>query len=194
MSRRSQLYLLAALVVVLVGVYFLNRNQVSSGTGVLAADAAFQPLPVHEPQLRLDLLDNLKKLEYSGTHRDIFSAVPPPPEPAPGDPKKPHPFIGPQPLPPPPPLTIPAQLFGYAYSKSGRRVAFFTSGDDVLVVPEGDSFLSRFRLIHIGVDSADVQEISSGRHATVPMLLPAEASAGAGVGAAAATPPPGTPQ
>ena len=174
MSRRSQLYLLAALAVVLVVVYFLNRNQVSSSTGVLAADGTFQPLSVHEPQLRLDLLDNLKKLEYSGTHRDIFSAVPPPPEPTPEEIRKAHTRYPTVPLPlPEPPLVVTAQFFGYASSQSGRRVGFFTSGDDVLVVPEGDTFLNRFRLIHIGVDSADVQEISTGRHALVPMLLPA---------------------
>jgi len=184
MSRRLQLYLLGALAVVLVGVYFLNRNQVSSGSGVLAANATFQPLPVQEPQLRLDLLDNLKKLEYSGAHRDIFSAVPPPPEPTAEElaNRRMYPTV---PRPPPePPLAVPAQFFGYASSKSGRRVGFFTSGDDVLVVPEGDSFLSRFRLIHIGVDSADVQEISTGRHATMPMLLPT----GADTGTAAAGP------
>ena len=183
MSRRSQLYLLAALAVVLVGVYFLNRNQASSGTGVLAADGAFQPLAVHEPQLRLDLLANLTKLKYSGTHRDIFSAVPPPPEPTAAElaKRRLYPTV---PVPPPvPPLTIPAQLYGYASSQTGGHVAFFTSGDDVLVAPEGDTFLSRFRLIHIGVDSADVMEIATGRHAVVQMLLPTpigDASAGSG--------------
>lgn len=172
MTRRSQLYLLAALAVVLVVVYFMNRNSVSSGSGVLAANGAFQPLAVHEPQLRLDLLDNLTKLKYSGTHRDIFSAVPPPPEPTAAEiaARKLYPTV---PMKPPdPPLTIPAQLYGYATSKSGGHVAFFTNGDDILVVPEGDTFLSRFRLTHIGVDSADVMEISTGRHAVVPMLLP----------------------
>jgi hypothetical protein len=190
MSRRSQLYLLAALAVVLVVVYFLNRNQSSSGSGVLAADGTFQPLPVQEPQLRVDLLDNLKKLEYSGAHRDIFSAVPPPPERTPEEIRRDKKYPGVPRPPPEVPLTIPAQFFGYASSKSGRRVAFFTSGDDVLVVPEGDSFLSRFRLIHFGVDSADVQEISTGRHAMVPMLMPAGAGADAGASAGAG---PGTP-
>jgi hypothetical protein len=130
-------------------------------------------LAVHEPQLRLDLLDNLTKLKYSGTHRDIFSAVPPPPEPTAAEvaARKLYPTVPVKP--PDPPLTIPAQLYGYATSQSGGHVAFFTNGDDILVVPEGDTFLSRFRLTHIGVDSADVMEISTGRHAIVPMLLPA---------------------
>ncbi len=57
-------------------------------------------------------------------------------------------------------------------SASGRRVAFFTSGDDVLVVAEGDTFLGRFRLVHIGNDTADVEELGTGRHTTVPMVQP----------------------
>ena len=55
---------------------------------------------------------------------------------------------------------------------SPRRLAFFLNGDDVIVVQEGSVFLSRFRLDKIGNDSADVEEISSGRHATVPMVQP----------------------
>lgn len=56
---------------------------------------------------------------------------------------------------------------------SGRRVGFFKFGEDVLVVPEGDTFLNRFRLVRIGNDSADVEQLSDGRHATVSMVQPA---------------------
>ena len=55
---------------------------------------------------------------------------------------------------------------------SPKRVAFFLNGDDVLVVQEGSVFMGRFRLDKIGNDSADVEEVSSGRHATVPMVQP----------------------
>jgi hypothetical protein len=41
-----------------------------------------------------------------------------------------------------------------------------------LVVPEGDTFLHGFRLVHIGDTSADVEEISTGRKATVQMVQP----------------------
>jgi hypothetical protein len=62
---------------------------------------------------------------------------------------------------------------------SPRRLAFFLNGDDVIVVQEGSVFLSRFRLDKIGNDSADVEEISSGRHATVPMVQPPAGDPGA---------------
>jgi hypothetical protein len=62
---------------------------------------------------------------------------------------------------------------------SGKRLAFFLDGEEVLVVEEGSVFLNRFRLDKIGNDSADVEEISSGRHATVQMVQPASGDAAA---------------
>jgi hypothetical protein len=44
------------------------------------------------------------------------------------------------------------------------------------VFAEGDKFLNTFRLIHIGNESADVEEISSGRHATVQLVEPPDQS------------------
>ena len=173
MRQRARLYLLLGLLVVLAGsYYFANRRQVPGMPGVMAADTKVQPLEVQGPQLHLDLLEQIKKPEPPGTLRNIFLAAPPPPPKAPTV-KAPPPFVGPRQPPPPPPLQVPATFFGYAWRpKSGKRVAFFSSGDDVLVVPEGDTFLNGLRLIHIGNDSADVEEVSTGRHATVPMVQP----------------------
>jgi hypothetical protein len=182
MSRRTQIYLLTGLGLVLAVVLFnAYRGDAPAGSGVLAYDSKFEPLDVQEPRLHTELLDRIRKLEYSGTHRNIFVAAPPPPEPGAVQlaPKPAERFVGPLSPPPPPPLQIPAEFFGYATrSASGKRVAFFTSGDDVLVVPEGDSFLGRFRLIHIGNDSADVEEIATGRHATVQLVQPPPEQAG----------------
>ncbi len=176
MSERTRIYLLAGLLVLLVIVaYFwvFPKTSVPGLSGVLAADAKFEPLDVHEPGLRLDELDRLRKLEYSGSHRNIFVAAPPPVPKSVGQAADAQPFVGPRPLPPPPPLQIPAEFFGYASQPhTGKRVAFFTSGDDVLVVAEGDKFLNLFRLVRIGNENADVEEIASGRHATVPLVEP----------------------
>ena len=174
MSRRKDIYALAGLIVLLAIVgysYFSSRSQGDGLPGVFAADAKFQPLDVQEPSLRLDLLTKLRKTEYPESHRNIFVAMPPPPpKPTPAQLVAERPFVGPkeQVL---PPLQIPAQFFGYAFQRgNGRRVAFFTSGDDVLVVGEGENFLNRFRLIRFNNDSADVEELSTGRHATLPMV------------------------
>jgi hypothetical protein len=183
MSQRTELYIFLALLVALGGViYYSTRTAVPGLTGVLAADARFQPLDVQAPDLHLDQLAALRKDQYAGSHRNIFVAEPPPPPKAALLPGERADFMGPKRPPPPPPLQIPAVFFGYASRPpSGRRVAFFTSGDDVLVVAEGDTFLGQYRLVHIGNDSADVQEISSGRHAQVPLLqAPDEVSSNQG--------------
>lgn len=172
MSRRSQLYVLGALLVILVVVFLNERSGDSGGEGVLASDAKFTPLSVQEPQLRLDLLEKLHKLEYSGSHRNIFSEVAPPPVLTPEEVKEKQ-RVYPT-VPPPPPLApveVPAQFFGYAaMQNTGKRVAFFLNGEDVLVVEEGSVFLARFRLGKIGNDTADVEEISTGRHVSVPIV------------------------
>jgi hypothetical protein len=174
MSQRRQLIVLAIAVVLLVVVYFANRSQVSGLPGVLANDTKFTPLSVQEPQLRLDELTKLQKLEYSGTHRNIFTATPPPPPVTLAEKAKiEHQIVGPQPQ-PILPVQVPGEFFGYALMKNtGRRVAFFKLGEDVIIVPEGDTYLNRFRLVRIGNDSADVEQISDGRHATVMMMQPA---------------------
>jgi hypothetical protein len=185
MSKRTQIYVLIGLLLIAAYLFYAERNEGPGMAGVLASDTSFHPLNVDEPHLRLDLLDKIKKLDYSGSHRNIFIFGPPPPPPkTPGQleaenfrPK------GPQQPPPPPPVTVPAQLFGSAFmSKSGKRVAFFLQGDDVLVVEEGSVFMGRYRLDKINNDSADVEETSSGRHAIVQMIQPANNDAGAGAG------------
>lgn len=176
MSRRNEIYVLFALLVMLAGAlyyYFAGHGQVTATPEVVAADTKFKPLDVQEPQLRLDLLAKLQKLEYAGSHRNIFVAEPPPPPQAQVQAAAAARFVGPQPPPPPPPVQVPGELFGYASEpSSGHRVAFFSEGDDVLVVAEGATFLGRFRLVHVTDASADVEEISTGRHATVPMAQP----------------------
>jgi hypothetical protein len=173
MSKRSQIYLLVGLVMLAGLAYFASRNAVRVLPGVLADDGKFEPLSVQEPQLRLDLLEKLHTLAYSGTHRNIFSVAAPPVSATPGGKKKAAHPVGPVVPPPPPPLVVPVQFFGQAtMTDTGKHVAFFTSGDDVLVVEEGSSFLDRFRLLHIGNDAADVQEISTGRHATLALVQP----------------------
>ncbi len=185
MTQRTQIYVLAALVVILclVGYYYVfGQSSGPAFSGVTAADTKFEPLDVQEPSLRVDELDKLRKLEYTGSHRNIFVAAPPPPpiRTAQQVEAAKHPFVGPI-YQPPPPINVPAEFFGYAMQKtSGKRIAFFSAGDDVLVVAEGDKFLGNYRLVHIGNESADVEQVSDGRHTTVPLTQPPDQSAGAG--------------
>lgn len=183
MSQRTQIYMLVGLVVILaIAVYYwqFGRPDVAGLSGVMAAGSKFQPLDVQEPGLRIDELKKLSRQDTSGSHRNIFVAAPPPP-PQSAVATTPT-TVGdryPQLPPPPPPLQVPAEFFGYASQpSSGKRVAFFTAGDDVLVVAEGDKFLNNYRLVHVGNESADVEEISSGRHQTMPLVQPPDQGTG----------------
>jgi hypothetical protein len=180
MSQRVQIYVLSAVVAILAFVVYttyFGHSGVTGIPGVTAADTRFVPLDIEEPQLRLDLLARIQKSAYSGSHRNVFVATPPPPPVTVAQKNTAPQFIGPRvppPPPPPPPLHVPGEFFGYALTpQTGRRVAFYKSGDDVSLIAEGDTFLGNLRLVHIGDDSVDVQEISSGRHAKVPMVEPA---------------------
>jgi len=80
-------------------------------------------------------------------------------------PKKPEPS-GPKPdvpPPPPPPPTIPLKFFGYGTVPNGTvRLAFFSDGQDIYVVAEGELLLNRFRILRIGNANLEFEEISTG--------------------------------
>ena len=166
MSRRNQMIALVVLLAILAMVLYRNWSGPSSIPVISAADGKYQPLSVENPSLRLDRLERIRKFEYTGRHRNIFSASLPPPPPPKVEPGKTGPAT-------PPPLEVPVKFFGYAADpQSGRRRAFFTNGEDVFIVAEGETLLSRFRLMHIGNTTADVEEIASGRRATLVLEEP----------------------
>jgi hypothetical protein len=174
MSRRTQIYLLSALLLVLAAVlvwqWASNRGAAPAASGGAGPDVKYLPLSVENPSLRVDMLERIRRFEYSGRHRNVFSVSLPPPLVPTGPDRR---TIGPQPPPPPPPLDVPVKFFGYATDPaSGRRRAFFTNGEDVYIVSEGETLLGRFRLLHIGNSVADVEETASGRRATLVMEQP----------------------
>jgi hypothetical protein len=141
--------------------------------GVLFANEKYVRLSIDDPTLRVDLLDPARKPEYKGTQRNIFSASVPRP-----DPPKPPPVEVQQPQLPPPdpgpaPLVVPFRFYGYEEDpRSGRRRGFFIEGENVLIVAVGDTIQSRFRLLKIGNQSAEVEELASGRRQTLQLEQP----------------------
>ena len=143
-ARQLQVAALSILLIVFAYVMYRNIAPPTQTPLVPIEDESFVPLNVENPALRLDLLDQLKKLQYQGTHRNIFTATAPPPEITPAQKAaaeaaaKPPVPTG---APPVPPLTVPATFFGYVTdARTGTRRAFFVEGDDVYVVAVGDVF------------------------------------------------------
>jgi hypothetical protein len=179
MSEKKKIQLLIALLIAAGALYVYERNATPSLSTGVSADAGFTPLSVTEPALQLGRLQQIQKDEYSGTQRNIFVATPiPAPQSTMAHSEAPRPFVGPQLPPPPPPLQVPVEFYG-TESSGGKQVALFKHGDDApIIVAEGETFMDGFRLLHIGNQSAEVEEISSGRHATLPLVPSVEQGSG----------------
>ncbi len=163
MKEKNQIIALVGLVVVAAMVWFWNTHQspMSPGTGSIAA--AYTPMTVENPAIQTWKIAKVQKTEYKSGGRNPFSAVAPPPP----QPKVPQPgdkdFVAPTPPPPPPP-ELPAKFYGYGTVPNGTaRRAFLTDGDEVYIVAEGDTFLSRYRILKIGNATIEFEEVSSGR-------------------------------
>jgi hypothetical protein len=179
MSKRTQQIILVVLGVILIAVVYANfvGTQTSAIPGFAPVDSKFEPLKVEDPSLRLDLLEKVRRTEYKGEHHDIFSFGPPAPTPAQraaaAHQEHPRQFVGPQKPPPPPVAQVPATFFGYATNPTTQnRLGFFSKEDDVFILGEGGTLFNRFRLVKIGNNSAEFEEISSGLHATLSMTQP----------------------
>jgi hypothetical protein len=172
-NRQKRVTLLAVLGVVLLYTLYRSNRGPEIAPVVSSADEKFRPIAVENPALKLELLDRLKKLQYQGSHRNIFSSVaPPPPSAAP-----PSAAVVPPPVVPvpsgPAPLVIPAMFYGFVTDvQTGMRRAFFMEGENVYIIGVGETLLGRYRLVQIGNSSVELEEISTGRHATLTMEEP----------------------
>jgi hypothetical protein len=175
--KRNEAAFLALLVVVIAAILLYENSGSPQQTADTSPDIQYQPISLENPSLRLDLLARLHTTEYTGRHRNIFSEAPPPPPPPSASElaKAQRRPTGPQLPPPPPPLVVDVKFYGYVDDRaSGKRRAFFTNGDDVFIAAQGDTLEGRYRVARIGNDSADLEEISSGRRTTLAMEQPPE--------------------
>jgi hypothetical protein len=173
MSRRNQKIVLGVLVAGLAATLYFSRPSASSSRAP-AVTGIFAPSNVDNPALRMDILQRFLELEYKGANRNIFVATQPPPPPPPPAPVMPV-NVAPVSPPPPPPLTVEAKYFGFVSdSKGSHRRAFFATNnnEDVFVAGEGDTLLGHFRVVKITSTTADLEEVASGRRATLTLEQP----------------------
>lgn len=172
-KTRYEVYALAVLLAVLAISWYAEHGHDDVFTGVHAADdGKFEPLNVPDPSLRLDLLTHIRSEQYNGQHRNIFSEQPVPPPPSVVAAEKAAQNIPVAP-PPPPPLTVPATFYGIVTDPAtGQRHACFSNTDSVYILPEGGTLLNQFRVVKIGNNTVDMQEISSGRSTTLTLPQP----------------------
>ena len=119
-----------------------------------------------DPTLRFDLLKASEDVTYKGTGRDIFhsqAAVPDIPKPA-------VPDVTPQgPVAPPPPPPIDLKFYGFAGPKNGSKRIFLLKGEDIFLAKEGDIVDRRYKIMHIGPNSVEVQDVLTNNTQTLPL-------------------------
>jgi hypothetical protein len=126
-----------------------------------------------DPTIKLGLLARVQNVTLEGGARNIFQfgqAAPvtiaagpiphvPPiiPGKAPSTPPPPAAPPGPPPEPQAPP--IPFKYYGYSAVKGDtRKRAFFLDGEDVIVAWEGDMIKNRYKVLHVGLKSVDMED------------------------------------
>ena len=173
-KKQKRITLLAGLGLVFVYIIYISNRPSEIAQVVSSADEKFRPIAVENPALKLELLERLKKLQYQGSHRNIFSSVAPPPAsavPPPGI--APPPITAPSGPSGPAPLVVPATFYGFVTdAQTGMRRAFFMEGENVYIIAVGEMLLGHYRLVQIGNSSVELEETSTGRRATLTMEEP----------------------
>lgn len=172
MKQRKELAVLIALLAIAGSIWywFFFRQKTLVPAGSVAVTQNYRLLPIENPAPHTDRREAARRAVYKSNGRNPFSSIAPPPPSQTQDKvvakKEPS---GPKIEPPPPPPEIPANMhfYGYVTVPNGTsRRAFFTDGEDVFIVSEGEVFLNRFRILKINNASLDFEEVSSGRHGT----------------------------
>ena len=134
--------------------------------------------PDELPRIDLARLDGLDERELvTAGPRDISSYPTPPPAPPPPQVVEPPPMVAAAPAGPPPPPPLNMTYLGSLESRAGLRVAVFvTDKKTVLTGREGEVVGSRVRVMKIGLESVDVEDLTSGR--SQRMALPKKGGGG----------------
>ena len=158
-------------VLVLLGAslwYVYYGRTAKQGSGLTAA-GGYTPINAQDYIVLLNGLEKAQKTEYKSSGRNIFVIGPMPVEQQPGQQvamKAPFRNAGPMPPPPPPPAQLPMVFFGYGMSPAGGpRQAFLKeeSGDEVHIVSEGDVLLNHIRILRIGNERLEFEDINTGQ-------------------------------
>lgn len=125
-----------------------------------------------DPTLRYDWLKASEDTKYEGTGRNIFRAEAEPPAPiASGvtdkNADKEKSQAGPSVPPPPPPINL--KFFGFATKPGEPKKIFLSQGEDIFVAAEGDIIDRRYRILHIGPASVEIEDVLNNNRQSIPL-------------------------
>lgn len=127
-----------------------------------------------DPTLDESAMLRTESLVYSGSGRNIFSAVSAPVMEIPKNVPKARPGVVLPVMPvmpagPPPPPPINLKYFGTAVRTNGRRQAFLLQGEDVYLASEGDIVARKYRIVSISAGSIQVEDLVYKDTQTLPL-------------------------
>jgi hypothetical protein len=122
-----------------------------------------------DPTLDLRSLAQTEQTKYAGSGRNIFVAqveIPPVVAPAVTDV---GPIGPPAPPPPPPPPPINLKFFGFANKPGEPKKVFLSQGEDVFIAVEGDIVDRRYKVVHIGPASVEIEDVLYNNKQNIPL-------------------------
>ena len=123
-----------------------------------------------DPTLDLRLLAETEQTKYTGSGRNIFVAQVDIPKPvASAVTIDAGPVGPPAPPPPPPPPPITLKFFGFANKPGEPKRVFLSQGDDVFIAVEGDIVDRRYKVVHIGPTSVEVEDVLYNNKQSIPL-------------------------
>ena len=170
MSGRNKLIVLLVLIGLFVAVNLRNSiapaaKSVVSGRPTQAGAKPGSRIP--DAEILPDRLEDSGPSAVAEAKRNIFlygqPAQPVGPRPTPVQ------VVDTTPPPPPPPPPAPVRFFGFSQaSAGGARRVFLTNGEETFIIREGDVFMQRYRLVRIGNENVEIEEISGAHRWVVP--------------------------
>lgn len=126
-----------------------------------------------DPTLHIEKLGPAPNPNYTSSKRNLFryEVAPPPPPPK----KTPQQIAEEKraqenrPAPPPPP-PIELKYYGYATDASSKeKKVFLTNGQDIFIATEGEIIANRYRIVRIGVNSVEVEDLKNKNRQQLPL-------------------------
>jgi hypothetical protein len=170
MVKQRRPVILAAVAAVLIAAWWFFFRDNGGGDPVVAR-AAREAAGAAVPRIGLDRVKEPTEDVPVGD-RDIFGFGAPPPTPEPPPTQPPEPTLPtPEPLPTPTPLPpLAVKYMGSVENGSGVKVALFvTDKKEVLAGQVGETVMNRFRVMKIGFESVDVQQVGFDQVQRLPL-------------------------
>jgi len=167
-KQQKELIVLGVLVVLAASLWYVYYGRSEKASSGLTSAGGYTPINAQDYIVLINGLEKAQKTEYKSSGRNIFVIGPMPVEQQAQQVamKAPYRPQGPMPPPPPPPAQLPMIFFGYGMLPAGGpRQAFLKeeSGDEVHIVSEGDVLLNHIRIVRIGNERLDFEDINTGQ-------------------------------